>query len=161
MKATQSSNSATEEREKRLQMESYLPYQLALLSSRLSLSLEKICKRDFSISRTEWRVLALVGQVESCAASELVERSVMDAVAVHRAVKRLETIGLLARSESADDLRVRPLRLTAQGRKVYQTVIPYAVDLQAQLLGRLPAPLRKPFKEALQLLTKGDASFEL
>jgi DNA-binding MarR family transcriptional regulator len=134
-----------------------VPYQLALLSSRLSLALEVVCKRKFDISRTEWRVLALVGQSDECAASDLVERSVMDAVAVHRAVKRLEALGYLCRSESQHDLRVRPLSLTPAGREVYGTVIPYAIELEEQLLGSLPRAKAQQFRETLaQLAAQGE-----
>lgn len=143
----------------RLAMEQYVPYQLALLSSRLSLALERVCKRKFDISRTEWRVLALVGQVDSCAASELVEHSVMDAVAIHRAVKRLESLGYLQRSESNRDMRVRPLSLTPAGRHVYRSIVPHAVELEGTLLQGLPPSLVSPFKEALQHLMAMDATF--
>ena len=162
MKITGVSTSRTKDKPRaaeRLLMEHYVPYQLALLSSRLSLALERVCKRKFDISRTEWRVLALVGQVDSCAASELVERSVMDAVAIHRAVKRLESLGYLQRSESDRDMRVRPLSLTSSGRKVYQTIVPYAVELEGKLLQGLPPALAASFKEALQHLAAMDADF--
>ena len=144
---------------KRLAMEQYLPYQLALLSSRLSLALERVCKQQFDISRTEWRVLALVGQVDACAASELVERSVMDAVAVHRAVKRLESLGYIERSENQRDMRVRPLSLTVEGREIYQTIVPYALELEARLLQGLPQSQVEPFRKALQQLMTQDLDF--
>lgn len=137
-------------------MEHYVPYQLAQLSSRLSRALEAVCKRKFDLSRTEWRVLALVGQSDTCAASDLVERSVMDAVAVHRAVKRLESLGHLCREESAHDLRVRPLSLTAQGREVYRTIVPYAVELEERLLAGLSPAKAQQFRDTLlQLSTQG------
>jgi len=133
-------------------MEHYVPYQLASLSSRLSKALEVVCKRKFDISRTEWRVLALVGQSDACAASDLVERSVMDAVAVHRAVKRLEGLGYVCRSESQHDLRVKPLSLTPAGRTVYETIVPYAAELEKQLLSPLSPAKARQFRETLEQL---------
>jgi len=141
----------------RLQMEHYVPYQLALLSSRLSLTLEAVCKRKFDIARTEWRVLALIGQSDTCAASDLVERSVMDAVAVHRAVKRLEALGYLCRSESEHDMRVRPLSLTPAGREVYETIIPYAIELEERLLSSLPRAKAQQFRDTLAQLAAQEA----
>ena len=145
----------------RLAIEHYVPYQLASLSSRLGLALERVCKRMFDLTRNEWRVLALVGQFDSCAASKLVERSVMDAVAIHRAVKRLESLGYLQRAESKHDMRVRPMSLTPAGRDVYSAVVPLAMELEDRLLRALPPSLVSPFKEALQHLTATDPEFHL
>lgn len=146
---------------KRLEMERYVPYQLALLSGRLSLALQQVCKQKYDISRVEWRILALVGQVDFCSASNLVERSIMDAVAVHRAVKRLEALGYIQRTESQRDMRVRTLSLTREGRKVYETIIPYAVALEEQLLSGLPSALAEQFKEALRLLVEHEIDLGL
>ncbi|HYP82714.1 MarR family winged helix-turn-helix transcriptional regulator [Variovorax sp.] len=146
---------------KRLQMEDYVPYQLALLSSRLSAALEEVCKREFDIVSTEWRVMALVGQVDSCSASELVEASTMDAVAIHRAVKRLDALGYLSRSAAEHDLRVRLLSLTAEGRKVYRTIVPYAIELQHQLLQGLAKEDALRFKVTLTQLAREKVDFDL
>lgn len=146
---------------KRLQMEHYVPYQLALLSSRLSTALEEVCKRKFDIVSTEWRVMALVGQVDSCSATELVEASTMDAVAIHRAVKRLDALGYLARSAAEHDLRVRLLSLTSEGRKVYRTIVPYAIELQEQLLQGLAKEDALRFRTTLQQLVGAKVSFDL
>jgi len=142
-------------------MEHYVPYQLALLSSRLSLALEAVCKRKFDIARTEWRVLALVGQSDACAASDLVERSVMDAVAIHRAVKRLELLGYLCRSELEQDLRVRLLSLTPAGRDVYETIIPYAIELEERVLGSLSRAKAQQFRDTLAQLAVGEADIKI
>lgn len=117
---------------RRLRMEHYVPYQLAL-----------------------------IGQNEACTASDLVERSVMDAVAVHRAVKRLESLGHVCREESAHDLRVRRLSLTAQERKVYRTIIPYAIELEGRLLGGLAPAKARQFRELLRQLAEQSADLEL
>jgi len=140
-------------------MEDYVPYQLALLSDRLSLALQRVSKQKYDLSRTEWRVMALVGQVDECSATDLVERSTMDAVAVHRAVKRLEALGYMNRAESLRDMRVRVLSLTQEGRKVYETIIPHAMELQAQLLSSLPPALAAQFQEALKFLVEQQADF--
>lgn len=120
-----------------LTMDDYVPYQLALLSSRLSRELEAVYGESPGLSRTEWRTLALVGEFGESAATAVVERSGMDAVAVHRAVKRLEETGLIQRVSSSADKRLKPLRLTPAGAASYQAIVPHALDLERRLLARL------------------------
>jgi DNA-binding MarR family transcriptional regulator len=81
----------------------------------------------------------------ACSASDLVERSGLDAVAIHRAVKKLEALGYVTRQSVEHDKRLRLLQVTPAGRRLYEAVVPYALALQARLLGHLDP------KEALAL----------
>lgn len=137
-------------------MDEYVPYQLAILSSRLSRSLEEVFGREHGLTRPEWRVLALASEVESCRASELVIRSGMDAVAIHRAIKRLDEKGLIERSPADADKRARPLRVTEQGRAVYEAVIPHALELEQRLLSSLDERDAENFRAALRQLMSAD-----
>ena len=128
-----------------LALEAYVPYQLAMLSSRLSRALEAVYGGRYGLARTEWRALALASEVPSCSASDLVERSGLDVVAIHRAVKNLEALGFVTRQSVEHDKRLRVLKVTPAGRQVYEAVVPHAVALQARLLGHLDQ------KEALAL----------
>jgi len=133
-------------------MEGYVPYQLALISSRLSRALETAYKSTHELSRTEWRALALVAETSECASAKLVERSGMDAVAVHRAVKHLESLGYISRQSVAHDRRVKSLRITPEGWRVYQTIVPSALALEQRVLQSLSADEAKFFKSALNKL---------
>ncbi|MFZ4481150.1 MAG: MarR family winged helix-turn-helix transcriptional regulator [Rhodoferax sp.] len=120
-----------------LALDDYVPYQLAMLSSRLSRALEAVYGDRYGLARTEWRALALASEVTACSASDLVERSGLDAVAIHRAVKRLELLGYMTRQRVEHDKRLRLLQVTPEGRWVYEAVVPHAVALQDRLLGHL------------------------
>ena len=85
----------------------------------------------------------------------------MDAVAIHRAVKKLDALGYLFRSATEHDLRVRLLSLTPEGRKVYRTIVPYAIELQEQLLQGLAKEDMHQFKTTLQQLVLERVSFDL
>ena len=135
-----------------LVIEDYVPYQLALLSSKLSHALGSVCQSECGITRNEWRVLALIGQSGVCAAASLVERKVMDTVAVHRAVKRLDEMRLISRETSQHDGRVRLLVLTKKGLQVYGKIVPYAAELERRLLAGLSAADGERFKVALAAL---------
>jgi len=135
-----------------LALEDYVPYQLALLSSRLSHGLEAACERECGISRTDWRVLASIAQQEGCPAASLVDPHIMDAVAVHRAVRRLEAAGLVVAEAVEVDRRMRLLTTTADGRRVYETIVPFALELEARVLAVLPECDRSRFAASLGTL---------
>jgi DNA-binding MarR family transcriptional regulator len=130
-------------------MGSYLPYQLAIISNRLSRALEDAYGKRHQLSRSEWRTLALLAESDNCFASDLVMHSGMDAVAVHRAVKKLESMGLLARESNDQDRRSKPLTLTVEGQQVYEDVVPHALALENQLLQSLGTQERTALVSAL------------
>lgn len=133
-------------------MDDYVPYQFAMISHRLSRALEAVYASRYGLARTEWRALALASETASCSASDLVERSGLDPVAIHRAVKRLESLGLVSRQSVEHDKRLRPLHVTQKGRRVYEAVAPYALTLEAQLLAGLDAAEARALKSALAKL---------
>ena len=141
-------------------MSSYLPYQLAIISNRLSRALEDTYGKRHQLSRPEWRTLALLAESASCFASDLVVHSGMDAVAVHRAVKKLESLGLRARENNAQDRRSNPLTLTVDGQKVYEDVVPHALALENQLLESLGKQERAALVSALGKLMAMDFGAE-
>lgn len=134
----------------------YLPYQLAIISSRLSRALEGAYGKRHQLSRPEWRTLALLAESASCLASDLVTRSGMDAVAVHRAVKKLESMGWVTRESNDQDRRSKPLTLTVEGQKVYEDVVPHALALENQLLQSLGTQERVALVSALGKLMAMD-----
>jgi len=117
-----------------LGIEHYLPYQLALISQRLALTLEQRFQHRHAFSRNEWRVLALVAEMPQCTAAELVTRSGMDAVAVHRALKKLHESQLVAQVRDIHDGRLKRQALTKVGRRTYDDIVPLARQLEDDLL---------------------------
>ncbi len=140
----------------RFELSRYLPYQLSIVSSRLSRALEQAIRQDTGLSRHEWRILALTQEMGTCLAAELVCRSSLDAVAVHRAVKKLQEDGLIERGSDSRDKRSRPLRLTTKGLDMYESVSPHAARLQEQLLAVLGSREAKSFSDAMEKLMQWD-----
>lgn len=147
-----STNDAQQAAPLRLRMQDYVPYQLAIVSSRLSRSLEEVFSADYGLTRTEWRVLALSSEHANCRASDLVVWSGVDAVAIHRAIKHLEEMKLVERTSAEDDKRARPLRLTNKGMDVYQSIVPNAVALERRLLANLDKKDAAVFKRVMKQL---------
>lgn len=136
----------------RLEVERFLLYQLSMLSRRLGDALHAGYGPRHGISRAQWRMLALIGERPKCTAAELVRRASMDAVAVHRAVGQLIDAGLVLRGRSSADGRVKPLRLSARGQRVYEEIVPAALALERRVLDALPPEHARSLQAALAQL---------
>lgn len=76
----------------------------------------------------------------------------LDTSTVAGVVDRLEARGLLQRSASADDRRVRLLTLTAEGRALLAAATPPMWRAQARILEPLPPHERDEFMRMLRVL---------
>lgn len=114
----------------------FVPYQFALLSSRLSRSLAQTCA-EHGLSLSEWRLMAVIASGRSMSASDVTERSTMDAVAVHRAVMSLLRRGFIERISVEGDKRIKQLVVTSAGQEAYEAIVPYARELEDTLLSCL------------------------
>lgn len=142
-----------------LDLEHFLPYRLSVLSNLVSSAIAAIYAERYALGMTEWRVLAVIGPSPGLTASEVVERTAMDKVAVSRAVDRLVKSERISRREDSSDRRRSRLRLTRQGRAVYAQVVPAALALEQRLLCSLSPADRKELDRLLDLL--GEAAHRL
>lgn len=78
----------------------------------------------------------------------------MDAVAVSRAVTRLIKQARLERSYTSQDRRRSELRLSAQGQRIYEEIVPIARAYEHALLDGLDENQRLQLDRLLQLLSK-------
>ena len=119
-------------------LEAFLPYRLSLLSNTVSQGISSVYRKDHGLSVTEWRVIAVLGRFPGLTASEIMQRTVMDKVAISRAVKKLQHKGLVERSPHHKDRRRLPLKLTATGGiQLFNKVVPKARAYERQLLAAL------------------------
>ena len=84
------------------------------------------------------RVLMQVGAHPGCAQKTLVERSHIDKAQMARLLSQLQDKGWLLRSESAQDRRVRELRLSAAGQHLFRQLAAQRAALAAELLQGCP-----------------------
>ncbi len=97
------------------------------------MALESVYGKQHGLSRTEWRTLALLHEVQQTTATELVLMAGMDAVAVHRAVKNLEKQDLVQRTDFPNDKRAKYLSLTTAGEAIFTKVVPDALSLEVNM----------------------------
>ena len=120
------------------ELEHFLPYRLSLLTNTVSQGIAASYRDEYDISVIEWRILAVLGRYPGLTASEVTERTAMDKVTIHRAVKTLMQKNLLERKTDSEDRRRRRLCITAKrGREVLKKVIPRAREYEKRLLDTL------------------------
>ncbi|NCF51952.1 MarR family transcriptional regulator [Gammaproteobacteria bacterium] len=120
-------------------LEEFLPYRLSVLSHTISTTIAKAYEKQFGISIPEWRVIAILGRFPGLSAVEVADRTMMDKVAVSRAVSKLIETGRIDREFADADRRRSILNLSDEGRRVHNEVAPLALAFERELLNGIDA----------------------
>lgn len=123
-----------EEASNDLILEDFLPYRLAILSHTVSSLIARVYDKRFGLTIPEWRVIAIVGRFPGLSAVEVAERTMLDKVAVSRAVTKLIKAGRIDREFADADRRRSILTLSEDGREVHDEVAPLALEMEDDLL---------------------------
>ena len=124
-------------------LEKFLPYRLSVTSHSISTNIARIYEKRFGVSIPEWRVIAILGRFPGLSAVEVAERTLMDKVAVSRAIAAMIEMGYLERKTSETDGRRSQLFLTPAGREVYEMIVPMALGEEQELSGSLTEEERR------------------
>jgi DNA-binding MarR family transcriptional regulator len=120
-----------------LELEHFLPYRLSILSNAISQSIADDYQRRYDLSMTEWRVMAVLARFDGLSAREVAERTLMDKVAVSRALARLVEAGRVTRATHAGDKRRSVLGLSEAGWALHDEVAPMARAREREVLAKL------------------------
>jgi len=120
--------------EEELRLEDFLPYRLAVLSNTVSTTVARAYDKRFSVSIPEWRVIAVLGRFPGLSAVEVAERTLMDKVAVSRAVTKLIKNGRIDREFADADRRRSILNLSEEGKKLHDEIAQLALQFERDLL---------------------------
>lgn len=115
-------------------LEEFLPYRLAVLSNTVSTTVARAYDKRFSVSIPEWRVIAILGRFPGLSAVEVAERTMMDKVAVSRAVTKLVKNGRIDREFADADKRRSILNLSEEGRQLHDEIAELAMQFERDLL---------------------------
>lgn len=138
-----------------LSLQQFLPYRLSALSNRISQSLAIKYSKRFGINVHEWRILAALGEEQKLSAVAITNRIAMDKVAVSRAVKRLIEKGLVIKDLDSTDQRSYELALSTNGIKMYQQLVPIALEYEQEVIANLTL---KEKENLFKLLAKLDSA---
>ena len=130
----------------------FLPYQLALLSTRISREFSERYREKYGISISEWRILAHLSQAANpISVREIFDQVAMDKSKVSRAASRLHKHGLLQKTQSRADRRLVELSLSEAGVNLVRELTPAALEFEKEVLGRL-GPKGSDFQDAVRKL---------
>lgn len=132
-------------------LDDFLPYQLAVLSNRLSDGFS-VHYRKFGLTIPEWRVVAHLSQEEKVSIREIYLRVEMDKSKVSRAAARLEKAGYVEKKINPADRRLVELNLTPKGRAMIEEIAPLATGYQEEMMSTLPAESRESLVKAIGTL---------
>ena len=135
-------------RQRSLILDRFAPYRIVALGHAVSGRLSQVYANE-NISVPEWRVLAVISQVDSLAARDVVDRTPMDKMTVSRAVASLETKDLVLSTQDKQDRRVNMLSLSAAGRVLFNRVAALALQFEDELLAALSPGEQSAFEATL------------
>ena len=133
-------------------LEDFLPYRLSVLSHTISTTIAKVYDKRFGLSIPEWRVIAILGRFPGLSATSTADRTMMDKVAVSRAVTKLIRNGRIDRQFADADRRRSILNLTEAGRRVHDEIAPLALAFEAELLQDIGAEDLSAFNLVIERL---------
>lgn len=138
-------------------LDTFLPYQLDVVASRISREFAQIYRERFGISIPEWRVLAHLSHSGFVSVREIHLKVNMDKSKVSRAAARLEQSGLVKKSVNTVDRRLVSLELTDAGHALVEEIAPVARTFERRVLERI-GPGAAAFRMTLSSLIESDAT---
>jgi DNA-binding MarR family transcriptional regulator len=138
----------------RLRLGEFLPYRLSITSNAVSKTIAHAYDKRFGLSIPEWRIIAVLSEIESGTQQDLVCRTLMDKVAVSRAAQALVKRGLVERRPDSGDGRAHRLSLGAAGAALYSRIAPAALDYERRLLASFRKDQIAALNDMLALLAK-------
>ena len=136
-----------------------MPFRLNRLAAEVSMALSGEYQERYGLDIPEWRVLATLGfRNDACSAQYISDCTRTHKSTISRAVMTLMQRQIVERVENAHDRREFRLRLTKEGKTLYQELIPRLLHKEREILSCLTAQERK---ELACLLGKIEKSLDL
>jgi DNA-binding MarR family transcriptional regulator len=135
-----------------LKLEDFLPHQLAVLSNMVSTTVARAYDQRFKVSIPEWRVIAVLGRFPGLSAIEVAERTMLDKVAVSRAVTKLIKSGRIDRQFADADKRRSILNLSEEGKTLHDEIGQLGLQFERDLVEGFSEDEMKNLNDLIQRL---------
>jgi DNA-binding MarR family transcriptional regulator len=122
-----------------LKLDQFLPYRLSIASNSVSSAIATAYQSLFGLRIPEWRLIAVIAEGDGLTQQALGAATRMDKVTVSRAAIALVDRGLVERRPNPADQRSHLLSLTRAGQTLYESVVPKALELEAQIFAGFSA----------------------
>lgn len=134
-------------------IDNFLPFQLSRITNQLSRDLGAVYERQYKISRTQWRIMAVLTSGPQTA-QHIAAKTVMDKSVISRAVKGLITKSYVKREASQSDGRSAPLRLTPNGQRIAGEIGQLVMAEERQFLANLTKTEQEQLDHIISQLQK-------
>ncbi|KPP81103.1 MAG: MarR family transcriptional regulator [Oceanicaulis sp. HLUCCA04] len=101
------------------------------------------------VTQRQFAVLSALSEADGQTQTQLVQRTGIDRSTLAELVSRMATRGLVAREKAPGDARANAVKLTDEGRALYQTAVDGAKAADEAILSVLAKNKRANFTEAL------------
>ena len=118
-------------------LELFLPYLLNKAAEVTSQAFQPAYRGAHGMTRAQWRVIANLAKFGALTAADICRKGLIEKTKVSRAVAALETRGLLRREVLGSDRRAELLRLTEDGRALFDHIAADAQAFDDQLRAKL------------------------
>ncbi len=112
-------------------------HRLLKLNNRLMAPFSTHLSHRHNVSLNEFRLLMAIGRLGASASHELAEHTGVNAMSVSRAVQTLERHGRITIEPDPHNRRRKVLKLTPEGRRLYELMRPQTQAVADYLLGGL------------------------
>lgn len=126
----------------------YAPYLMNRIMHRYNQSLQTVMAEQ-GLSISKMRTVAALAANGSLTVNELTVIAVSEQSTMSRTLDQLEYDGLIARSASKKDSRVRVIKLTESGRAIYHRIWPEMHAAEEALFAKIPRKQRDNFIDTL------------
>lgn len=132
-----------------MELNDFLPYQLSVLSLKISKGIAEHYQDQFGINISQWRVLVILYKNPDITAKKIAQLSQMDKVRISRTLKSLVQKKYLNQSTHPLDARAKNYELNERGRYLMRAVIPDALRYEEELLKKLSEDERQQLQHLI------------
>jgi DNA-binding MarR family transcriptional regulator len=134
-------------------LDTFLPYRLSILSQAVSGLIANEYESQFGLTINQWRCLVIIQTHQPVTAKDIGSITLLDKMAISRALKILKKRSLIS-STPGLDARSQMLNLTKTGQKIYDEVIPIAINYETRLLSSLTTVQQSVLEGIIKKLTQ-------
>ncbi len=129
-------------------------HRLLKLGNRLGAPFAEHLEKRFQVTMNEFRAVMLIGRLGEAASHELAEISGVTTMSISRAVTSLQRKGWITCSVDEENRRRKILRLSKDGQKLYQKMLPTADKVAKYLFDSLRRDEMMAFDRYVATLTE-------
>jgi len=138
----------------KLKLDHFLPYRLSVATNAVSARISQSYRKRFGLKVPEWRLVAILAEHDEMTPQDIGKAGELDKIMVSRASAALIDRGLVTQRRNPQDGRSHFLRLTQEGRSLYEAVVPAALKLERELLADFSAEDRDLLDQLLRRIER-------